>query len=63
MMNQDVLTFLLNRQRVISPPTTLDTYAGQNAFRSRLLDLTNGERLTIMTHSQTLQIMTTIFEK
>lgn len=60
LMNQDVYTFLLARSHVLSTPTVMDTYAGQDAFRSRLLDLKSGERLTIMTHLQTLQTMTTV---
>ncbi len=63
LMNQDVRTFLLDRQRVLTTPAFMDTYAGQDAVRLRLLDLTSGERLTIMTHPQTLQTMATIFEK
>jgi RNA polymerase sigma-70 factor (ECF subfamily) len=62
-MNQCVYTFLLERRRVLYTPAVMDTYAGQDAIRSRLLDLNTGERLTIMTHPQTLQTMATIFEK
>jgi RNA polymerase sigma-70 factor (ECF subfamily) len=62
LMNQDVGTFLLARSHVLSTPTVMDTYAGHDAFRSRLLDLRSGERLTIMTHPQTLQTMTTVLE-
>jgi RNA polymerase sigma-70 factor (ECF subfamily) len=61
-MNKDALTFVLERPRVRATPTTMDTYAGQDAFRSRLLDLASGERLTIMTHPQTLQIMATMLD-
>jgi RNA polymerase sigma factor (sigma-70 family) len=63
LMDQDVLTFLLERPRVHYTPSIMDTCEGQDAIRSRLLDLNSGERLTIMTHPQTLQIMATIFEK
>jgi RNA polymerase sigma-70 factor (ECF subfamily) len=62
LMNQDVRTFLLARSHVHLTPPTMDTSAGQDAFRSRLLDLRSGERLTIMTHPQTLQTMTTVLE-
>ncbi|MBO0792108.1 MAG: sigma-70 family RNA polymerase sigma factor [Ktedonobacteraceae bacterium] len=60
---KSVLTFFLERSRVLIPPSIMDTYAGQDAIRSRLLDLTSGERLTIMTHPHTFQVMTTIVEK
>jgi RNA polymerase sigma factor (sigma-70 family) len=63
LMSQGALTFLLERSRVLYTPATMGTYAGQDAFCSRLLDLTSGERLTIMTHPQTLQIMATLLEK
>lgn len=62
LMDQDVRTFLQARSHVHVTPPTIDTSAGQDAFRSRLLDLSSGERLTIMTHPQTLQTMTTVLE-
>jgi RNA polymerase sigma-70 factor (ECF subfamily) len=62
LMNQDVCTFLLARSHVHVTPPTMDTSTGQDAFRSRLLDLRSGERLTIMTHPHTLQTMTTVLE-
>jgi RNA polymerase sigma-70 factor (ECF subfamily) len=62
LMNQDMHTFLLARSHVHVTPPTMDTSAGQDAFRSRLLDLSSGEQLTIMTHPQTLQTMTTVLE-
>lgn len=62
LMNQDVRTFLLARSHVHVTPPTMDTSAGQDIFRSRLLDLRRGERLTIMTHPQTLRTMTTVLE-
>lgn len=63
LMDQDVVTFILERPRVLSTPPIMDTYSGQDAIRTRMLDLNSGERLTIMTHPQTLQTMATIFEK
>jgi RNA polymerase sigma-70 factor (ECF subfamily) len=62
LMNQDMHNFLLTRSHVHVTPPTMDTSAGQEALCSRLLDLKSGERLTIMTHPQTLQPMTTVLE-
>ncbi len=57
--------FLLNRPRVVYESNTLaalSTYNGQDAFRSRLIDLKSGERLTTMIHPETLEVMATILE-
>jgi RNA polymerase sigma factor (sigma-70 family) len=54
--------FILNRPRVLFKPNIRATYAGQNAIRSRLLDLDNNEQLTIMAHPETLQVMATFME-
>lgn len=62
LLNQDVRTFLMAHPHVHLIPPTMDTFAGQDAFRSRLLDLKGGTRLTIMTHPQTLQNMMTVLD-
>jgi RNA polymerase sigma factor (sigma-70 family) len=62
LMKQDVRTFLLDRSRVLVPPSRMDTYAGVPAIRSCLLDSTSGERITIMTHPSTFQVIATMLE-
>jgi RNA polymerase sigma-70 factor (ECF subfamily) len=52
--------FLLDRPRVLIEPDVLASYAGQDAIRSRLVDLDTAERVTIMADPQTLQIMATL---
>lgn len=60
--NTLVHNFLLNHPRVLCEPDALTAYAGQDAIRSRVSDLNSGERLTIMTHPETLQVMAIISE-
>ncbi|WP_165423393.1 RNA polymerase sigma factor [Ktedonosporobacter rubrisoli] len=55
--HERVRAFLLEHPRMLFLPSVMDTYAGQEAVRSRLLDLASGERLTIMTHPRTFQTM------
>lgn len=52
-----VRNFILDRQRIQLEPTSLVTYAGQDAICSRMVDLQTSERLTVMAHPETLQIM------
>lgn len=52
-----VRNFILDRQRIRLEPTSLVTYAGQDAICSRIEDLHTAERLTVMAHPETLQIM------
>ncbi|EFH79741.1 RNA polymerase sigma factor [Ktedonobacter racemifer] len=52
-----VRNFILDRQRIRLEPTSLVTYAGQDAICSCMVDLHTSERLTIMAHPETLQIM------
>ena len=54
--------FLLDRPHVISEPDIAASYAGQDAIRSRLVDLNTAERMTIMVHPETLQVMATLIE-
>src|SRR5579883_311196 len=60
-----IRNFLLYRPRVVYESNTLaalSTYSGQDAFRSCLVDLKSGERLTTMIHPETLEVMATILE-
>ena len=43
--------------RVLYEPATFTTYAGQDAIRFRLVDLSSTETLTILAHPQTLHLM------
>jgi RNA polymerase sigma factor (sigma-70 family) len=52
--------FVVDRPRVIIEPDTLASYAGQDAICSRLVDLNTAERVTIMAHPETLQVMATL---
>jgi hypothetical protein len=54
--------FLLDHPRVRYEPAARATYAGQDAFRWQLTDLNTGEILTIMAHSETLQVLATILD-
>lgn len=54
--------FLLDRPHVVIEPDVLASYAGQDALCSRLVDLNSAERLTIMAHPQTLEIMATLLQ-
>ena len=54
--------FFLDRPRIFLEPDTLSVYGGQDAIRVRLVDLATGERLTIMVHPGTAEIMATLFE-
>lgn len=54
--------FFVNRPRILCLPDVWTTYAGQEAIRSRLNDLSSGEQLTIMIHPETFQVMATLLE-
>jgi RNA polymerase sigma-70 factor (ECF subfamily) len=54
--------FLLDRAHVITLPDDMASYGGQDALRSRLVDLKTAESLSIMAHPQTLQIMGTLYQ-
>jgi RNA polymerase sigma-70 factor (ECF subfamily) len=60
LLNPSILSFIQNRSRVISEPNITATYAGQDAIRSRLIDLSTSEQITVMTHPETLQVMAAI---
>lgn len=55
-----IRNFMLNRQRVILERSGLTTYAGQDVISSCIVDLCTSEKLTIMAHPETLQIMATL---
>ncbi len=60
--NPAIRDFLL-RSRVLYEPATFTTYAGQDAIRFRLVDLSSTETLTILVYPQTLQLMAAIEEE
>jgi len=58
LQNPTIRDFLL-RPRVLYEPASFTTYEGSDAIRFRLVDLSNTEALTILAHSQTLQLLAT----
>ncbi len=62
LLHAAIRDFLL-RPRVLYEPATFTTYAGQDAIRFRLVDLSSTETLTILAHPQTLQLMAAIEEE
>jgi RNA polymerase sigma-70 factor (ECF subfamily) len=56
------LDFVMDRPRVVTTLTAIDSYDGQTAIRSRLIDRKSGKRLTVMTHPQTFEVMATILD-
>lgn len=52
-----VQDFLLQRPRVIFEPDILTMYNSQETIRSSLLDLNRSERLMIITHPESLQVL------
>lgn len=60
--DQDARAFILDRPRVVTTATMMDTYAGQDVLRSCLRDLTSGAQLSIMTHPRTFAVLATALE-
>jgi hypothetical protein len=61
LLHAAIRDFML-RPRVLYEPATFATYEGSDAIRFRLLDLNSTSVLTIMSHPQTLQLLTAIQE-
>ena len=57
-----VQEFVINRPCVLSEPNIPATCAGQDVIRSRLVDKTTSEQLTIMTHLENLQVLATFID-
>jgi hypothetical protein len=49
--------FIMQHPRWISEPDRPVEYAGQPAIRFQMADMTSTERLTILAHRQTLQVL------
>jgi len=57
-----VMTFFEQHSRFITEPSTSIEFKGQQVIHARLIDLTSDDKLTILAHRQTLQILATFHE-
>jgi RNA polymerase sigma factor (sigma-70 family) len=61
-LHPTVQHFIEQHPRWINEPETLVEYAGQPAFRVRLLDIASSARLTLLLHTDTLDILASFQE-
>ena len=57
-----VMTFFEQHSRFITEPSTSTEFKGQQVIHARLIDLTSTEKLSILAHRQTLQVLATFPE-
>jgi len=56
------MTFFEQHSRFITEPSTSTEFKGQQVIHARLIDLTSTEKLSILAHRQTLQVLATFPE-